>query len=170
MIRRLGLFIAQSIGNRRQRAGRVLPVHAELLRATGRTAADDIETLVAASAAWARSRLALTGLQLDGSLESLAPLDERLEALREEIRGAPDNAQAALLWALGAYAGEVIRTAGGGQGTWRPFRPWTLAEFWSPELDLGERGTICPMQRVGKRFQSGPAHSVHDYAAKLLAL
>lgn len=159
--------IERLVERREQRAG--IPVLIELQRQLGHDPANgNTEALIADGATWARSRLAARGVILDGSLDSLLLVDPFLEEFREEIRSAPSNEEAALLWAVGAYFGGVLRNARGGDAAWTPFRPKKLVDFWSAELALEPGRPVFPMQRAGKRFQEGETHSLHFYATRLL--
>lgn len=72
----------------------------------------------------------------------------------------------ARLFALGAYVGEVIRRAGGGE--------WS-GDDSDPEAEINVKvrfpkgGEIWPVQRIMKRYQNGQEDSIYVYGKAILA-
>jgi hypothetical protein len=143
----------------------MLPVAAELLlqisSGTNRTPPQQLEDLIVEASSWASSLVGGRGVALDGSVDSLRILDMLVDDARDAIQGEPNPPQAALLWALGAYLGEVVRSARG--GAWSVGALDDLDAFWATSLTTGDGDQLWPMQQMIKRFLNGPDESVYAY-------
>lgn len=147
----------------------LIPVAAELLmQITGGksiTPPEPLEQLIGDAAMWAATLVGNRGATLDGSVESLRILDALIEDARESIQGEPNPPQAALLWALGAYLGEVLRNARG--GSWTVGALDDLDLFWGTSLTSTDGLQMWPMQRIIKCFLNGAEESVYDYGVTM---
>jgi len=81
--------------------------------------------------------------RFDGSLESLSLIEPFLEHEREKLAGHPDQEKRLdfVTVCVGAYFGEVLRAAVGGE--------WRFLEGFAPTLE-GPGCTISPIGRVTK--------------------
>jgi hypothetical protein len=127
-----------------------------------------IEDDVNAAAEWVSQALSSSGYAADFSPESLGEIDRFLD---EQAPGGQPRAGGLLaedlgtrVFALGAYTGEVIRRSVG--GTWSGDDDDPDAEI-NVELQLPDGAVIWPVQRVMKRFQSGPEEGIAAYGASL---
>jgi hypothetical protein len=147
----------------------MLPVASELLMqisgGTKKAPPEQLEDLISEAAAWAASMVGSRGVTLDGSIESLRILDMLIDDARDAIKGEPNPPQAALLWALGAYLGEVLRNARG--GFWTVGALEDLDQFWGTSLVFADGLQVWPMQRVIKRFLNGPDDAIYAYAVAM---
>ncbi|MDB5364989.1 MAG: hypothetical protein JWM77_916 [Rhodospirillales bacterium] len=143
----------------------MLPVATELLlqisSGTNQTPPEQPEELIADASSWASSMVGSRGVTLDGSVDSLRILDMLIDDARDAIQGEPNPPQAALLWALGAYLGEVVRSTRGGD--WSVGALDDLDAFWATSLTTGDGDQLWPMQRMIKRFLNGPDDSIYAY-------
>jgi hypothetical protein len=147
----------------------LIPVAAELLLqvsgGTSRTPPAPLEKLIDDAALWAASMVGSRGVTLDGSVESLRILDMLVDDARDAIKGEPNPPQAALLWALGAYLGEVLRNARG--GAWTVGALDDLDAFWGTYLVYADGLQVWPMQRMIKRFLNGADDSIYAYGVTM---
>jgi hypothetical protein len=143
----------------------LLPVATELLlqisSGTNRTPPHQLDHLIVDASSWASSMVGSRGVALDGSVDSLRILDMLVDDARDAIQGEPNPPQAALLWALGAYLGEVVRSTRG--GAWSLGALDDLDAFWATSLTTDDGDRLWPMQRMIKRFLNGPDDSVYAY-------
>jgi hypothetical protein len=143
----------------------MLPVATELLlqisSGTNQTPPEQLEQLIADASSWASSMVGSRGVTLDGSVDSLRILDMLIDDARDAIQGEPNPPQAALLWALGAYLGEVVRSTRGGD--WSVGALDDLDAFWATSLTTADGDQLWPMQRMIKRFLNGPDDSIYAY-------
>ncbi len=96
--------------------------------------------------------------RLDGSLASLAVLDALLAQYREALFGEGDDELPAAIGLLaGAYFGEVLLTAAGGD--------WRFSdEGYVPRL-AGPGCEVSPFGRVQKFFAEGPENDLSSLAS-----
>jgi hypothetical protein len=143
----------------------LVPVAAELLMqisgGTSITPPDPLDGLIVQAAIWASTMISSRGVTLDGSVESLRILDMLLDDAREAIEGEPNPPQAALLWSLGAYLGEVLRNVRG--GSWTIGALDDLDAFWGTSLTSADGLQMWPMQRIIKRFLNGADDAIYAY-------
>jgi hypothetical protein len=95
------------------------------------------------------------GFGLDGRLDSLPSLENLIDSLTpwpqasEELRGA-------MVRIIGAYFGELIRTALGGS--------WLMDDHYqTPAIQVSESLRIFPQSRVRKRWEEGSARSLSSF-------
>jgi hypothetical protein len=147
----------------------MLPVASELLLqisgGTSKTPPETREDIIMEAASWAASMVGSRGVTLDGSVESLRILDMLVDDARDAIKGEPNAPQAALLWALGAYLGEVLRNARG--GSWQVGAFDDLDQFWGSSLFFADGLQVWPMQRLIKRFLNGPDDAIYAYGVAM---
>ncbi|GIL38401.1 hypothetical protein [Roseiterribacter gracilis] len=150
----------------------MIPVATELLlqvsSGTNTTPPEPREQIIADAAAWAATMVGSRGVTLDGSVESLRILDMLVDDARDAIQGEPNAPQAALLWALGAYLGEVLRNARG--GSWSVGAFDDLDQFWGTSLTYADGLQVWPMQRLIKRFLNGPDDAIYAYGVAMTKL
>jgi len=118
---------------------------------------DDIH----AAAEWISEALASSGYEADFSPNSLVEIDrffsENSVDGRPVLGGLLSESLGGRIFALGAYAGEVVRRSIGGE--WRGDDDDPSVEV-NVELHLPD-STICwPMQRVMKRYKLGSSDSI----------
>jgi hypothetical protein len=116
------------------------------------------------AAEWIAKALNQSGYRADFSAESLAEIERFFVEHSKDGRPIPggrlSDRTGPRLFAVGAYVGEVIRRAGGGQ--------WYV-ELGDPqgevniEVRFPDGSRIWPMQRVIKRLKNGPEENIHDY-------
>lgn len=109
------------------------------------------------------------GLVLDGSLESIEEIEDYVDACRAEPGGREDPERYQLIFALGAYIGEVI-IAEAGCGSWAPGSE-DPADPWQAHVrcDDGEL-QIDPLGKVLRRYERGPEEGLVDFAKLAIAV
>ncbi len=115
-----------------------------------------------------RDRAFEFGLRGDFSPRSLWEVDRFFD--EQSSRGEPRpggllaDVLGARLFALGAYTGEVIRRAIGGEWVADDKDPQGEINI---ELHLPDGGTVWPVQRAMKRYSNGIEDAIAPYAASL---
>jgi hypothetical protein len=113
---------------------------------------------------WVANALTQTGYSADFSLESLREIDRFFDEHSTDGQPVPGGLLAEQLgpriFALGAYVGEcIIRHYG---GSWRGDDAEPAGEI-NIQVVLPSGGIIWPVQRVMKRFKSGPEDGIYVY-------
>lgn len=122
------------------------------------------------AADWIATALIASGYTADFTPASLSSIDrfvaDHSRRGKPRRRGllAQDTGQR--LFALGAYVGEVIRRAVGGE--WQADDGDPQGEI-NASLHLPNGSTIWPIQRVMKRYALGDEESISDYGSVLIA-
>lgn len=124
-----------------------------------------------AAAEWVAKALTASGYRADFSLPSLFEIDRFFDEHSKGGKAVPGGLLSSdiggRLFAIGAYVGEVIRRAKGGEWRGDDKNPRAEAEI---ALHLPD-GTICwPVQRTMKRFTEGRQESLGAYGTALKAL
>lgn len=95
------------------------------------------------------------GFGLEGSLDSLAHLEELIDSQTPWSQTSEDLRQA-MIRVIGAYFGELIRHALGGS--------WVQdEEYRTPAIQFSTALRIFPHSRVRKRWEEGKASSLSIY-------
>jgi hypothetical protein len=133
----------------------------------GQTAMPSIRDDIHAAAEWISEALASSGYEADFSANSLVEIDRFFSENSVDGRPVPggllSESLGGRLFALGAYAGEVVRRNIGGE--WRGDDDDPAVEV-NVELHLPD-STICwPMQRVMKRYKLGSSDSIAAWGAR----
>jgi hypothetical protein len=115
------------------------------------------------SVTWIASELVAAGYRADVSLGSLEELDRYIDDNTDN--GEPKSGvllrqKGRCVLALGAYVGEAIRRAQGGQWFLDPDRP---NDIFHIQLRLDDGLCMWPMQRVWKRITNGPEDCLAHY-------
>jgi hypothetical protein len=128
----------------------------------------DIVADAVAMAEWVSQALSRSGYRADFAPASLAEIDRFLDeqcADGQPTRGgllAEDTGR--MLFAVGAYVGEVLRREMGGE--WHPAAPHSDSEL-GLSLVLPDRSVVWPVARVMKRYVDGPDEGIAAYGAAL---
>jgi len=125
---------------------------------------------IAVGAEWIAECLKSSGYRADFSLSSLRELDRFLDDATEKGAPRPGGLLAedtgTRVFALGAYLGEVLRRAKGGE--WRGDDNDPQGEV-NVELRFAAKDVIWPVQRVLKRIQNGKEDSLEAFGAALVS-
>lgn len=114
--------------------------------------------------AWIAKALQSSGYRADFSLESLREIDRFFEdhssCGNPKSGGLLSQSLGSRLFALGAYVGEVLIRANG--GNWRTNDTDPDGEL-NVEVVLPDGGIIWPVQRMLKRLKNGAEDGIYSY-------
>jgi hypothetical protein len=148
--------------------GRVLAALCVFL-ASGTAHSAAIVTDIHDAAQWLAGALPRAGYRADFSVDSLRDIDRFFDEQAPNGKPRPGgllgDGTGAILFAVGAYVGEVIRRAAGGAWQGVDADPNVTVDV---ALKLPGGSIIWPMQRVMKRFANGREDSLYDYARSIL--
>jgi hypothetical protein len=127
---------------------------------------EELRTVVAALSSEAETIAGARGLTLDYSPASVKAVDSLLDECRKDFpssRAAATNAKRKLASAFGAYVGEVVRRARGGEWQYDS----TIDDPASLALQSGAV-TIFPIDRTYRRVTRGPSESLVLFVSAVL--
>ena len=129
---------------------------------------EDIDT----AAAMIATELTAHGYALDFTLDSLDEVDRFFEENSALDPSGTDSLLAARLgqwmFALGAYAGEVLRRTVGGRWRWEGLDDDKAAST-DTELVLVDGSIVFPFQRAWKRLMNGAEDGMAAWGAEMVA-
>jgi hypothetical protein len=118
-------------------------------------AADEFSAQMRSDADTCQRLATRNGFDLDGRLDSLAHLEELIDSLTPWSQASEDLRQA-MVRVIGAYFGELIRSAFGGR--------WVSdEEYRTPAIQVSQSLRIFPHSRVRKRWKEGRAGSLSTF-------
>lgn len=118
------------------------------------------------AANWVATALTSSGYPADFSVESLRNIDRFFDEHSQNGEAVPNGLLAEQLgsriFALGAYVGEVLIRAYGGQ--WRADDNNPEGEYMM-EVVFPDGSVVWPIQRVMKRFKNGREDGIYVYGS-----